>query len=49
MIIREKIGSTFKKWSRFPKHLQDGAILAPLFFQSLEEKTRDSGDGIKIP
>ena len=24
--------STFKKWSRFPKRLQGGAILAPLFF-----------------
>ncbi len=35
MIIKEKNGSTFKKWRRFPKQLQGGAILAPLFFSVL--------------
>ncbi len=32
MIIKEKNGSTFKKWSCFPKQFQGEAILAPLFF-----------------
>ena len=36
MITKEKNGSTFKKWSRFPKQLQGGAILAPLFFSVSE-------------
>ncbi len=30
--VKGKNRSTFKKWSRFPKQLQGGAILAPLFF-----------------